>query len=186
MAIGGSWKGVSLFDTITREPLGTLDFPEHVLSLDISRDGEHLLAGGLSGTIRLWHLPTQAILATTKLQGSVETLAFSPDGCRFVAGGSDRQCSFFEMSADAADAKPIILSDIVEHLDWGTNGLLAITTADGSAGLWDVHTRRAVGPPLPVHAVLTRFAADGTTMLTASPQQGLTCWRVPTVQFHDR
>ncbi|MDA1191177.1 MAG: WD40 repeat domain-containing protein [Candidatus Poribacteria bacterium] len=63
---------------------------EYVHALAFHPNGALLASGGEDRTIRLWHIPTQTLVATvTGHDSPVRYLAFSPDGSRLLSGGSD-------------------------------------------------------------------------------------------------
>ena len=61
--------------------------------LAVSQDGRRVAAGTMSGTIRVWEVPTDGRAArrpeSVGQQGRVTALAFTPDGNRVVSGERD-------------------------------------------------------------------------------------------------
>jgi WD40 repeat protein len=63
----------------------------------------------------------------------------------------------------------------------GDGRWLATASADGTARLWDLHTRLACGPPFRHEAFVTSLAVtpDGRHLLTGSFDQTARLWRLP-------
>jgi WD40 repeat protein len=70
-----------------------------VWPMALSPDGQRMLTGGESGTVKLWDLAQGRLLYELKFPGSVRKLDFSPDGSRFLVGGDDSQGTIFETQA---------------------------------------------------------------------------------------
>ncbi len=70
----------------------TLEHAEEVESAAVSRDGLLIVAGGEDGTIRVWERTAsgayQVLASFTGHDGAAHSIAFLPDGRRFVSVGS--------------------------------------------------------------------------------------------------
>jgi WD40 repeat protein len=137
--------------------LETGGFTSAVLTLDFSRDGRYLAAGGIDKAVRIWELATGQLRATLRGEDGVATigtpraLAFSPDGRELVVGitniggeGSIRVYQLQDLSriAQTLSCHP---QEGTRHVTFSTDGrYLASAGADGEIIIWDWPARRAL------------------------------------------
>src|SRR5215831_1957021 len=67
-----------------------------VNSVAFSRDGRLILTGSRDRTVRLWDLPTGALIRTFEDPDVVNSVAFAPDGRRLLSGGDDGTIRLWE------------------------------------------------------------------------------------------
>ena len=95
VATTGSLQGdnvpiVKLWDAELGTDLGAFELPVEAMSLAFSPDGSLLATGDQDGTIMLWNVANQAVVATlTGHDNEVKHLAFSPDGRLLASAGAD-------------------------------------------------------------------------------------------------
>lgn len=90
LAAAGYYGRILLWDVSTREPAGSIEAGEQIVSLCFSNDGRHLATGG--NQLKLWHVPTGRMLIHLgpKYEWKrYETLAFAPDN-RVLVTAADR------------------------------------------------------------------------------------------------
>ncbi len=131
-----------------------------VNALTFSPDGKFLASGSQDSTARIWELSkvfntdSQELTATIQTfllrghEGSINALAFSPDGDFLVTGGYDTSVRIWDLSAEDPTSQPIILQG---HEDWITSlafspegRFLATGSRDTTARSWDLNVENLV------------------------------------------
>jgi hypothetical protein len=123
--------------------MGTGTPESAVRAIVFSRDGKRLLAGRtLDGGIQVWDAATgRQAAALTGHDFAVTTMAFSPDGTRFISGSLDRTLWVW----DAVHLQPLLRlrgHDYgVESLAFSPDGQqVASISSDGTVHLWDTRS----------------------------------------------
>ncbi len=96
-------KKVFLWDTATARRLRSLEpqNPDHEsYAIAFSPDGKYVLGGGYD--LNIWEADTGKLVRTIDVPGSIQVVAYTPDGRQLVAATSDMDIVFF----DAASGKP--------------------------------------------------------------------------------
>jgi WD40 repeat protein/DNA-binding SARP family transcriptional activator len=159
-----------LYDLRTGRQTARLDEDWSTTSLDFSPNGKLLAAAGLLGTVTIWRIADQSIVATLSgaVSGAVAAFAvrFSPDGNLVAVGDSSGRVVLWKLDPThqfegAWSAKPVGPplaghNGSVDALDFDKQGRRLITLSDdGRLRLWDVAQRKLIGAPL-------RGATDGS------------------------
>jgi len=125
-------------------------------------------------------LPEDEVLVSSKLQGRVRAVVFSPDGARVATASDDHTAQVW----DARSGQPVITSPLT-HQGWvyavafspdGTR--VATASYDHTARVWDARSGEPVTPPL-VHegwVYAVAFGPDGTRVATASYDHTARVW----------
>jgi hypothetical protein len=135
----------------------------------------------LRGVLRLWEVPSGQVLGERPLDGDGVT-RFSPGG-RVVAAAANLGVRLLDADTLAPlSAGYLPNPDRVHDVAFSPDGALLLTGHEsGSAQLWDVATRKPVGPPAvllgPIRAVA--FTPDGKTCLCAAADGAVRRWPVP-------
>ncbi len=153
----------------------------HELEARFRPDGRAVAARDANGVLRLWYVPSGTLLGERPLDGGW-VMQFSPDG-RVVAAAANLGVRLLD--ADTLDPLPggfLPHPDPVGDLAFSPDGAFLLSGHEsGSAQLWDVATRKPVGPPAvllgPIRAV--RFTPDGKTCLCAAADSTVRRWPVP-------
>lgn len=99
-----------------------------------------LLTAGKDGTLQIWDLHTRQKLDTLPgHSGSVEAVAFSPDGATLATGSYDRTVRLW--STKTAQSLAVIKGhgSAVHSLVWSSNGKYLFSgSADATVEMWDV------------------------------------------------
>ncbi|MEM7102251.1 MAG: WD40 repeat domain-containing protein [Bacteroidota bacterium] len=146
-----------------------------ITSAKISPDGSKLLTSNLDGHLALWDAQTGEIMHVINAdQGSVNEVAWSPNGLFFASGGSN--------SAKVWDARSLELKQEfrtagnVFSIDFSPNGEIIATASDNyfaEIHEFDSGERIKLFPGLHTYV---DFSKDGNQLLTASWLREINVW----------
>jgi WD40 repeat protein/tetratricopeptide (TPR) repeat protein len=145
-------------------------------------DGRVITTRDVNGVLRLWELPSGQTLGERRLDGYGVT-RFSPDG-RVVAAAANLGVRLLDGSNLAPlPAGYLPHPDPIKDVAFSPDGtFLLVGYESGSAQLWDVVTRKPVGPPAvlvgPILAVT--FTPGGKTCACVAADGTVRRWPVPT------
>jgi len=174
-------RGIRLWDTRTRQPIGDL-LPGAEGRIEFRPDGRALLAtdAGNSVKTRLWD--------TTRGQALGDPIAeeapggFRPDGRAFLTAGKDGTVRLRDATTGEVLTKLLTSSSPAACAAFrGDGGLVAAGFEDGAVRLCDPVTAQPVGPPRfmrhAVHQVV--FTSDGRTVAAIDDVGESRTWPVP-------
>jgi WD40 repeat protein len=145
------------------------------------RDNRAVLARDVNGVLRLWEVPSGKLLGERPLDGNGVT-RISPDG-RVVAAAATHGVRLLDGDTLAPlPASYLPHPDPIQDVAFSPDGAFVLTAHEtGSAQLWDVATRKPVGPPAvligPIRPVA--FTPDGKTCLCVTADGTVRRWPVP-------
>ncbi len=145
-------------------------------------DGRVMTMRDINGVLRLWEVPTDKRLGEPRPLDGDGVTRFSPDG-RVVAAAANLGVRLLD--GDTLEPLPagyLPHPDPITDLAFGPGGALLLTAHEsGSAQLWDVATRKSIGPPAvligPIRAI--SFTPDGKTCLCVAADGTVRRWPVP-------
>jgi serine/threonine protein kinase/WD40 repeat protein/Flp pilus assembly protein TadD len=144
-------------------------------------DGRAIATRAYNGILGLWEVPSGKLLGERQLDGDGVT-RFSPDG-RVVAAAANLGVRLLDGNTLAPlPAGYLPHPDPIKELAFSPDGALLLTAHEtGSAQLWDVASRKPVGPPAvllgPILAVA--FTPDGKTCQCVAADGTVRRWPVP-------
>ena len=177
LSTSGGNNVLRLWDARRRIQIGTLE--RSVADVSFSADGETLAVTlreeNFDGGLEILAVPSLEIVRTVPAPpGTVGR--FSRDGAALVFGDRQGRVWIYDTRTWRAAGPPLRVQGAVMAADISPDGrLLATTSLDGTARLWDLAARRAVGGPLPSgsgDAVGAAFSADGSHLVVAHDRGG--------------
>jgi serine/threonine protein kinase/WD40 repeat protein/tetratricopeptide (TPR) repeat protein len=144
-------------------------------------DDRAFTARDTSGVLRLWEMPSGKVLGERALDGDGVT-RFSPDG-RVIAAAANLGVRLLDGATLAPLPggflpRPDQITDVAFSPD---GAFLLVGYMSGSAQLWDVATRKPVGPPAVLIGAIraVAFTADGKTCVCVAGDGTSRRWPVP-------
>jgi WD40 repeat protein/DNA-binding SARP family transcriptional activator len=172
LVTGGNDGAVILHDAASGATLGPplLATGSGIVNLAFSPDGTRLGVGTVDGDSLIFDVASREQLVSLAGEGTVSTVAFSPDGRRIATFTSSAQVF------DAATFEPIG-SQIDPHAGTQPHGstgvfspdsrMLAISGSAGIVGLWDPEGQALIAEPIPGSTPLGgEFSPDGSVIAT--------------------
>jgi WD40 repeat protein/serine/threonine protein kinase/DNA-binding XRE family transcriptional regulator len=196
LATGDAAGAIRLWDVRSGQMIRQFSTDDTInFGLQFSPDGRYLASGQWhSGIVQLWDVQTgqEVQRYTTGDTGSLNDLAFSPDG-RFLFGGGGNFIDQEKANAvlwDVQTGKPVFKISLQESgpfygVDYSPDGKYLLTAhIDGAARLWDSRTGKQVKEynPHQEGLVSAKFSPDGTKILTTGFEGRARLWDVQTGQ----
>jgi WD40 repeat protein len=164
-----------------------------VTGIAFSPSGEAVVTSGDDGTLRLWNPEAGAIDkidpdVVLRCRRPAVAIAYSPDGKRFAAGGSDA-ITIWNTSDGVETATLKSRSGEITNLAFSPDGTrLASASKDWPILLWDLASQRVTaafnGHTNAVNSV--RFSSDSKILISASDDGTVRTWNVAAAQEQTR
>ena len=170
-------KTVPIWDVVERRLVSQLvGHTGDALCVAFSTDGT-LATGGTHKSIRLWNVTTGQQIAEfgvaelDRHEGSVNSVAFSPDGFKLASGSSDNTVKVWDVATGALQATLRGHANAVTRVAFSPDGAtLASASADGAVKLWNTQQPKESPTTLRGHAghVLDlAFSPNGKVLASA-------------------
>jgi len=112
---------ISFFNSTNSIPLWNYTINETIISVDISSDGQHLVAGARNNRIYLFESNDSTPLWSYKTGGDVRSVAISGDGQYIIAGSDDNNAYLFSRNSSVPLWNYTAKTD-VRHVDISKEG----------------------------------------------------------------
>jgi len=184
-----------LWDVAAAKEVFAVDYEGHVLALAFTPDGRFLVTLTIDNTWAnevavVWNIEEQTRVATHVVAATPsgtyeESMAVSPRGDTVAVGDATGQIHV--LGLPELDPRLVFPAhdEMVTALAFSPNGLLLASGAgysDPTVRLWNPSTGEAIATALVGHSRYVRaltFAPDGETLASASADQSVCLWRVP-------
>ncbi len=181
LASGSTDGTVLLWDFASRQqiggPLRSSQLQGPVWSVAFSPDGKTLAYGASDLKLHVWDL--EKMTETRRLDGGGLSVAFSQDGS-VLASSNFEVVQLWDAKTLAGRGELRGHEDRIESISLSADGrLLASAADDETIRVWDVSTRRLLGPPLEDHtgAVFgVAFSPDGTSFASGGDDGAVRLW----------
>ena len=179
----GSTEWIKLWDIATRTEIATFEY-RWTVSVAFSPAGAILASGSrVYNTIKLWSMATGTNIATLRgHDGSVESLAFSPDGSTLASGAYDSTIKLWNI-AGTNIATLRGHDGNVKSLAFSPDGsTLASGAWDNTIKLWDIATGTNIAT-LEGHrdwVYSVAFSPDGSTLASGAYDSTIKLWDIAT------
>ncbi|KAG2054826.1 WD40 repeat-like protein [Suillus hirtellus] len=155
---------------------------ESVCAVSYSPDASMIATGGFTyneNGIKIWDAKTGELLSTIKLDRSICNLTWTSDEKKLIAGCEYGPITIFDTATWRLIAVLEGHTYTVSSLTLFPNDrLLASTSLDGTARLWNLDTNLQIGPPFRHNHTCAAFSPDGKLLFTAG-------WEVQNVYIWD-
>lgn len=152
-----------------------------VLAAEFSPDGQRVVTASDDGSVRLWDARSGAPITDAIAHNGANSVAFSPDGTRFLSGGAP-DARIFDTTTGKQIGPALKHAAAVEIARFSHDGSAILTASvDGTARIWNA-ANGELRATLP-HASVVLFAAwssDGARIATASLDETARVWDAAT------
>jgi WD40 repeat protein len=137
-------RTIVLWDTVTREPVGALEWETPPGAFDVpiafSPDGVSLASGTCDSLVRLWDVPTKSLRhVCSGHSGAIYSVAYSPNGTLIASGSDDGTVRLWDAATGELARVFEGHTATVYSIAFSPDGaLLASGSADGTVRLWRV------------------------------------------------
>ncbi len=182
LASGVKDNTVRLWDIATENISILAGHTQRIRAVAFAPDSK-IFATGSERVVHLWDVATGSNIAALegrRFLGSINTVAFSPDGTTLAGGGSD--VHLWDVSTRTYIGI-LVGRGTIRSVAFSPDGTtLAFGFPDGKVKVWDVSTQTTIasleGHTDWVHPVA--FSPDGTTIASGSDDQTVKVWDVST------
>ncbi len=188
---------VRIWDVETGREVGALENQgDLVHDVAVSADGTRILTACHDKNVRLWNFDSRRLLAVLQHGARVPTADFGGANDELVVtGDAAGNVYIWNLAKAVSEAKGVVTLSVgagdfvhtecrhsggIHRLRVGPHGKRAVSASfDGTARIWDLETRAAVGPPFeheaPVETAV--FNREGSLVVTACDDGAARVWR---------
>src|SRR5262249_39643182 len=176
--------GTVLLDLTQKDKTDSASMGEEGGCVAFSPDGRRFVVGGMytrnisPSLVQVWDAAAGTVLVELKgNQGSMRSVAFSPDGTQIATGSSNNTATVWDAEKGTALLELKGHTGAVNSVAFSPDGKRIITgSGDRTVRVWDARTGTTLGELKGHTGAVTNvsFSADGTRLLTAvSGERGL-------------
>ncbi|KAK2708115.1 hypothetical protein QYM36_015714 [Artemia franciscana] len=152
--VTGAFDGtITMWDSMSKTVVWTLDNGEPVQSLDISPDGSSVAVGTTTGKWQLLDMYTrEELVQHTDGSEPIQVIRFSPDGKTLAIGSRDNHIYLYQLNDDYKKANRVGRctghSSFITQLDWSEDGsAIRSNSGDHDVLFWNPNTCRQILQP---------------------------------------
>lgn len=188
VTMGRGKLGLRLWDLASGELIGEPFQTMGATRIAFGPDGSRILAGGTSdGIFRLLDAATLKYLHVFRHhKRHIGSLAFSPDGTKFLIGFADGTVRLWELTTLKPIGTPLQYLRTVCAVAFSPDGSQFLACSlDRTARIWDTATLKPIGPPLEHNCwwPWASFSPDGSEILLADHLGNAQIWKAPPGQL---
>ena len=178
---------LQIFDAGTFRPIGApINHGAAFNTFDMTSNGRFVVTGGADHIARLWDGHTGTSLGKPmKGDDVVVAVAVSSDGSRLAAGYLDFTLRVWDTATGELVGDPMDTRSVTNSIAFSPDGrVVASGGGDGTIRLRDVGNQTQLGAAYKDHERLVGslyFNNDGTKLVSASPDQSIRVWPVPSL-----
>ena len=180
-------SNIDIWDVSTGHKIGTI-VHRGLAKVTFSPDGSRILTGGGSpeNIARIWDAANlKCLLEIRQHRKPIDSVAFSPDGLRFLIGSYDGTTQMWDTAKLEPIGKALVHQSEVKSVAFSPDGTkILIGYADGTVRLWDAFTLKPIGTPLQNVKIVcaAAFNHDGSQFLACSIDGLARLWDTTTLK----
>ncbi|NES40385.1 NB-ARC domain-containing protein [Moorena sp. SIO2C4] len=185
LAVGCDDRILRIWETNTGNCIRKIQgYPQWVMSVDCSPDGEKIVSGHEDKTVKIWNKHTEEKMILRGHTGRIWSVSLSPNLEKIASASDDQTVRIWETSTGKCIKVLKGHSSIVLTVTFSPNGrLLASAGEDRVIQIWKLSTGQKHVSPLQGHSNRIRsvaFSPDGQFLASGSEDGSIRLWKSDT------